>query len=69
MPLDKPTPDLDLAHPPVPKKKHQRPTMMDSYGVRRSDTTKGPPLRILSLGMTLLLLVVLMATPAIMASC
>jgi hypothetical protein len=23
---------------------------MDSYGVRRMDTTKGPPLRILSLG-------------------
>jgi hypothetical protein len=25
--------------------------VMDSYGVRRRDTTKGPPLRVLSLGM------------------
>lgn len=24
---------------------------MDAYGVRRKDTTKGPPLRVLSLGM------------------
>jgi hypothetical protein len=31
--------------------------MMASNGVRRKDTTKGPPLRILSLGMLLLLLV------------
>lgn len=26
---------------------------MDAYGVRRKDTTKGPPLRVLSLGKTL----------------
>jgi hypothetical protein len=35
--------------------------MMASNGVRRKDTTKGPPLRILSLGMLLLLLLVLRA--------
>jgi hypothetical protein len=36
-----------------PELRAEQPAMsMDSYGVRRSDTTKGPPLRILSLGMT-----------------
>jgi hypothetical protein len=26
----------------------------DAYGVKRRDTTKGPPLRVLSLGMSIL---------------